>query len=90
MPRGVIVADCQGSEICALTMRGCGGVIEQSEHFGFRPSEDLMDAMIRVDLEFPDAALDAITAKWGSIESVFAAGGVDEALLGRFRVVFVD
>lgn len=90
VPRDLIVADYQRSEVFALNMRARGGVIEQfEEHFGFRPSEELMDAMIGVDLEFLDAALDAITAKWGSIEGFFAAGGVDEALLDRFRVVFV-
>ena len=90
VPRDLIAADYQRSAVFALNMRARGGVPEKfEEHFGFRPSEELMDAMIGVDLEFLDAALDAVTAKWGSIESFFVAGGVDEAQLDRFRVVFV-
>jgi protein-tyrosine phosphatase len=90
VPRDLIVADYRRSEVFALNMRARGGVIEQfEEHFGFRPSEELMDAMIGVDLEFLDAALDAITARWSSIEGFFANAGVDEEQLARFRAVFV-
>jgi protein-tyrosine phosphatase len=90
VPRELIIADYQRSEVFALNMRARGGVVEQFEdHFGFRPSEELIDAMIGVDLEFLDAALDAITENWGSIDGFFAAGGVDEEQLFRFRSVFL-
>jgi protein-tyrosine phosphatase len=88
--RDLILADYQRSEIFALNMRARGGVFEQfEEHFGFRPTERLMDAMIGVDVEFLDAALDAITKRWGTIEQYFAAGGVDGAELARLRETLV-
>ena len=90
VPRELIISDYQRSEVFALNMRARGGVPEKfEEHFGFRPSEALMDAMIGVDLEFLDAALDAVSARWGSIDGFFATAGVDEEQLARLRGILV-
>lgn len=90
VPREPILADYQRSEVFARNMRARGGVLEKIEaHFGFRPTERLMDAMIGVDTEFLDAALGAIDTGWGSIDGFFAAAGVDEDQRARFRETLV-
>jgi protein-tyrosine phosphatase len=90
VPHDLILADYERSEIFARNMRARGGVHEQfEEHFGFRPTERLIDAMIGVDIEYLEAALATVVEKWGSIERYFAAAGVDEGQLDRFRETLV-
>lgn len=90
VPHDIVLADYERSDVFAQNMRIRGGIPEQFEqHFGFRPTEDLIDAMIGVDLEFLGSALDRIGSDWGTIEQYFAAGGVDAAKLDRLREVLV-
>ncbi len=86
VPREVVVADYQRSDVFAKNLRVRGGIPEQFEQtFGFRPSESLIDAMIGVDEAFLAAAMTAVTREWGSIDGYFAAAGIDDALLASFR-----
>lgn len=86
----LIFADYLRSDIFGQNMRLRGGIHEQfEEHFGFRPSEALIDAMIGVDLDMLNAALGAVESEWDSIEGYFAAAGIDAPLLARFRETLV-
>ena len=86
VPQEIVVADYQRSDVFAKNLRIRGGIPEQFEQtFGFRPSEALIDAMIGVDLEFLQSALDAIGRDWGPIETFYAAAGIDADLLERYR-----
>ena len=58
--------------------------------FGFTPSEDTITAMIGVDTDFLDAALDAVTARWGSIEGYFEAAGIDPAKRAALRDALIE
>lgn len=86
VPEDVVLADYQRSDVFAKNLRVRGGIPEQFEQaFGFRPSEALIDAMIGVDVEFLAAAMAVVDREWGSIQGFFAAAGIDDALLARFR-----
>lgn len=85
-----IFADYLRSDIFGQNLRLRGGIHEQfEEHFGFRPSEAVIDAMIGVDLDMLSAALAAVERDWGSIEGYFAAADVDGPLLKLFREMVV-
>jgi protein-tyrosine phosphatase len=82
----LIVADYLRSDIFAQNLRLRGGIHEQFEEtFGFRPSESLIDAMIGVDIDLLNAALDAVARQWGSIDGYFVAAGIDAPLLQKYR-----
>lgn len=86
----LIFADYLRSDVFGQNLRLRGGIHEQfEEHFGFRPSETLIDAMIGVDLDMLNAALGAVEREWGSIEGYFAAAGIDAPLLARFRETLI-
>jgi len=86
VPDDLVTADYLRSDVFAKNLRLRGGIHEQFEEtFGFRPTEALIDAMIGVDLEFLNAALDTAEQEWGSVEGYFEAAGVDAALLQRYR-----
>ena len=86
----VVIADYQRSDIFAKNLRLRGGIEEQFQQaFGFIPTDDLIDAMIGVDVELLNAAFDAMAAQYGSLEGYFAAAGVDAALLARLRDTMV-
>ncbi len=88
VPQHLIIADYQRSDVFAQNLRLRGGIHEQFEEtFGFRPSEALIEAMIGVDVEFLDAALNAVDRDWGGIGGYFTAAGIDEGTLYRFREV---
>ena len=90
VPHDVVVADYQRSDIFAQNLRLRGGIHEQFEEtFGFRPSDALIEAMIGVDVDFLDAALDAAKRDHGDVVGFFAAAGVDAAMLVRFRETMV-
>ncbi len=86
----LIFADYLRSDIFGQNLRLRGGIHEQfEEHFGFRPSEAVIDAMIGVDLDMLNAALAAVDRDWTSIEGYFAAANIDGPLLTRFREALV-
>lgn len=86
----IVVADYERSDVFAKNLRLRGGIEEQFEEtFGFRPSQALIDSMIGVDVEFLNAAFDAVTTEWGGVEGYFASAGIDDHLFGRFRETMV-
>ena len=86
----VVVADYERSDVFAKNLKLRGGIEEQFEEaFGFRPTQAIIDAMIGIDVQFLNAAFDALTAEWHSIDGYFAAAGIDAALLGRLREMMV-
>ena len=90
VPEDVVIADYERSDVFAKNLRLRGGIEEQFEQtFGFIPSQELIDAMIGVDVEFLNAAFDAMTAENGSLEGYFESAGIDDALLARFRETMV-
>ena len=86
----LIVTDYERSDVFAKNARVRGNVEQQFEDaFGFPPSQALIDAMIGVDVAFLNAAFDAVTAEWGSIEHYFAAAGIDAPMLAQFRTAMI-
>ncbi|WP_062344070.1 tyrosine-protein phosphatase [Novosphingobium sp. CCH12-A3] len=91
VPDDVVIADYERSDVFAKNMRLRGGIEEQfMEAFGFIPTQDLIDAMIGVDVAFLEAAFEMIKSEYGDLDSYFAAAGVDTTLLARFRETMVS
>jgi protein-tyrosine phosphatase len=92
VPEEVVIADYLRSEVYGQNLRLRGGLPEQIESvFGFLPDDAFIDALIGVDLEFLEAATDALHREWGSIDAYLAAAGIEAALLNRYRhVMTVD
>lgn len=90
VPEDVVIADYERSDVFAKNLRLRGGIEEQfNETFGFIPTQELIDAMIGVDVAFLNAAFEVIAAEYGSLEDYFTACGVDAPLLARFRETMV-
>ena len=86
----VVVADYERSDVFMLNLRMRGNTGAQFEAaFGFPPSPSLIDAMVGIDVEFLNAAFDAVTTEWGGIAGYLAAADIDAGLLERFRATMV-
>ncbi|MES2302828.1 MAG: tyrosine-protein phosphatase [Pseudomonadota bacterium] len=91
VPDDVVIADYERSDVFARNLRLRGGIEEQfMEAFGFVPTQELIDAMIGVDVALLEAAFEVIAAEYGGLDGYFAAAGVDAALLSRFRETMVS
>jgi protein-tyrosine phosphatase len=81
-----VIAEYLRSEVYARNLWLRDGLREQIESvFGFLPDDEWIDVLIGVDEEFIRAALDAVANEWGTIDEYFAAAGIDDDLLRRFR-----
>jgi protein-tyrosine phosphatase len=90
VPHEIVLADYQRSDIFARNLRLRGGIEEAfNEAFGFVPENELIDAMIGVDVALLEAAFEAINAEFGDLEGYLAAAGIDAALLARLRDTMV-
>ncbi|WP_246331627.1 tyrosine-protein phosphatase [Sphingomonas chungangi] len=91
VPKDQVVEDYLRSDVFARNLR-LGGAIAHAfeETFGFTPSEDTIEAMTGVDRDFLDAAFDAVTGRWGSIEGYFEAAGIDAARRATLRETLVE
>ena len=87
-----ILADYLRSDVFGKNLRLGGSIADAFQKtFGFVPSEATISTMIGVFPEFLDAALDAINAKWGSIDAYAHGAGIDAGQLARFRdAILVD
>lgn len=91
VPKEEVVLDYLRSDVFARNLRLGGSITHAFEEtFGFTPSEDTIAAMIGVDTDFLDAALDAVTARWGFIEDYFDAAGVDAVKRAALRDALVE
>ena len=86
VPHEAIVADYLRSDVFGNNQQ-LGGSIAHAfqETFGFVPSDATIYSMIGVFPEFLDAALEAIDARWESIDAYARAACIDAGLLERFR-----
>lgn len=86
VPDELVVADYLRSDVYRQNLRLRGGVNEQIERaFGFLPDDAFIDALIGVDIEFLDAAIDAMQREWGSIDAYLRAAGIEAELMARYR-----
>jgi protein-tyrosine phosphatase len=57
---------------------------------GQEPDAAIMTAVLGVDASYLDAALDAVTANWGSVDAYFAAAGIDRSRRNDLVGVLVE
>jgi protein-tyrosine phosphatase len=88
--RDEIMADYRKSDIFGQNM-AIQGSIEKGfmDSFGFVPNQNSIDALIGVQEAYLDAAFAEVAAGWGGIEDYFDAAGVDSAMRGDLRTLFV-
>lgn len=86
VPNELVVADYLRSDVYRQNLRLRGGLNEQIEGvFGFLPDDAFIDALIGVDIEFLDAAVNAMRREWGSIDAYMRAAGIEADLMARYR-----
>ncbi len=84
----VVMADYLRSDVYGHNLRMRGGLNEQIEEvFGFLPDDAFIDALIGVDAEFLEAAIDALQRDWGSVDAYLSAAGIGDDLMERYRRV---
>ena len=86
-----VIDDYLRSEVYGRNLRRRGGLPELFEqNFGFRPTDALINAMTGVDEMMLRAALAVVDRDHGSVAGYFAAAGVSDGLLLRFRDAVVE
>ncbi|WP_454882469.1 tyrosine-protein phosphatase [Sphingomonas oryzagri] len=91
VPKEHVVADYLRSDVFARNLRLGGSITHAFEEtFGFTPSEDTIAAMIGVDTDFLNAALDTVTTRWRSIEGYFDVAGIDAAKRAALHDALVE
>jgi len=85
-----VVEDYLRSDVFARNLRLGGSIAHAFEKtFGFTPSEATITAMIGVDADFLDAALQSVTRHYGSVERYFHTASVDEARIELLRAALL-
>jgi protein-tyrosine phosphatase len=57
---------------------------------GSPPDEQTLMAVIGVDSAYLDAAMQTVTAQWGSVDAYFTAAGIDAAQVAELLAVLVE
>jgi protein-tyrosine phosphatase len=88
--RDAIIADYLKSDIFGQNMAMQGSIRQGfMDSFGFIPNQVAIDALIGVDAEYLEAALDQVEKRWGGIEGYCKAAGLDAAMLDRLRALLI-
>jgi protein-tyrosine phosphatase len=88
VPEELVIADYLRSDVYRQNLRLQEGLNEQIEGvFGFLPDDAFIDALIGVDIDLLDAAIQAMHREWGSVDGYLRAAGIEADLLDRYRDV---